>query len=85
MVGGPNNLGVDRSSDGWAWGGPATVFSTRIAPNKMLHYNDAGSEHPQIVQVLMADGSVRIMSENIEITTWRNLGNMGNGIPLSDF
>ena len=84
-VGGQANLGVDRSSDGWAWGGPATVFSTRLAPNKKIRYNDAGSEHGQSVQTLMADGSVRIISEHIEITTWRNLGNMGNRIPVPEF
>ena len=79
-------IGVDRSSDGWAWGGPATLVSTLRAPNnKRLHYDVAGSEHGQIVHVLMADGSVRIISENIEITTWRNLGNMANGIPVSEF
>ena len=88
LFGRPTNIdiGVDRSSDGWAWGGPATLVSTLRAPNnKRLHYDVAGSEHGQIVHVLMADGSVRIISENIEITTWRNLGNMANGIPVSEF
>lgn len=74
-----------RSSDGWAWGGPATLFSTRFGPKKTLHYSEAGSKHSQIVQVSFADGSVRTISENIEISTWRNLGNMSNGIPVTEF
>jgi hypothetical protein len=32
-----------------------------------------------------ADGSVRTISENIEIITWRNLGNMANGLAVSEF
>jgi prepilin-type N-terminal cleavage/methylation domain-containing protein len=85
IVNNANNLNRRRSSDGWAWGGPATVFSTLWGPNKRLHYSEAGSDHGQIIQVTFADGRVRTISENIEITTWRNLGNMSNGIPVSEF
>ncbi|MBT4868335.1 MAG: DUF1559 domain-containing protein [Planctomycetaceae bacterium] len=80
-----DTLNRRKSSDGWAWGGPATIFSTQFGPNKTLHYSEAGSDHGQIVHVTFADGSVRSISENIEITTWRNLGNMSNGIPVSEF
>ena len=80
-----DTLNRRKSSDGWAWGGPATQFSTLFGPNKTLHYSEAGSDHGQIVHVAFADGSVRMISENIEITTWRNLGNMSNGIPVSEF
>jgi prepilin-type N-terminal cleavage/methylation domain-containing protein len=72
-----------NSSDGWYWGGPATLMSNRYAPHTGLHYDEADSSHPQIVQVGMADGSVRVISVNIDLTTWHNLGNRAQGSPVS--
>ncbi|MBW3543656.1 MAG: DUF1559 domain-containing protein, partial [Planctomycetes bacterium] len=72
-----------QSSDGWAWGGPATLFSTRFGPNKGIHYDNAGSEHTGAgVHVLLADGRVRPVSDNINLLTWQSLGNMANGVPV---
>lgn len=71
-----------RSADGWAWGGAATLFSTRIGPNKRVHFDGAGSAHPQVVHFLFADGGVRKISENIDIFQYRNLGNRINGQPV---
>jgi prepilin-type N-terminal cleavage/methylation domain-containing protein len=73
------------SSDGWAWGGPATLFSTRLAPRKGQYYDEADSPHVDLVQVCLADGSVRGISVNIDNRTWRNLGNMGQGSPVNNF
>ena len=72
-----------RSSDGWAWGGPATLMSCRNAPHTGLHYDEADSPHDQIVQAGLADGSVKIISINIDLTTWQNLGNMSQGSPIN--
>lgn len=72
-----------RSSDGWIWGGPATMFSCRNAPHTGIHYDEADSPHDQLVQVLLADGSVKIISVNIDLTTWKNLGNMSQGSPIN--
>lgn len=74
---------IQRSSDGWAWGGPATLFSARYAPHSNLHYDEADSPHEQIVQTLFADGSVRVISVNIDLRTWQNLGNMAQGTPVN--
>ena len=71
-----------RSNDGWIWGGPATLFSCRLAPHSGLYYDEADSPHDQIVQACLADGSVKIISVNIDLRTWRNLGNMGQGSPV---
>lgn len=68
-----------RSADGWAWGGAATLFSTRIGPNKRRHFSGAGSAHTGLIQVLYADGGVRKISQNIDLFQYRNLGNMNNG------
>jgi len=74
---------VQRSSDGWCWGGSATLFSARNAPKTGLYYDEADSAHDQIVQVLLADGSVKIISVNIDLRTWNNLGNMAQGSPIN--
>lgn len=74
--------GPHWSSDGWAWGGPATLFSTRFAPHTGSHYDEADSEHPGLVNVALADGRVRPVHWNIDLRTWNNLGNYAQGSPL---
>jgi prepilin-type N-terminal cleavage/methylation domain-containing protein len=78
------NANVNRllSSDGWCFGGPATMLSTRNAPHTGQHYDEADSEHTGLVQVGMADGSVKNISVNIDQRTWENLGNMAQGSPI---
>lgn len=71
-----------RSQDGWAWGGPATLFSTREAPHSGVHFDEADSEHPETLNILMGDGGVRNVSFNIDLQTWNNLGNMSQGSPV---
>ncbi|MBS0206555.1 MAG: DUF1559 domain-containing protein [Planctomycetes bacterium] len=72
-----------QSYDGWAWGGPATLFSCRIAPHTGLWYDEADSMHDQSLQCTFADGSVRTISFNIDLRTWVNLGNMAQGSPVN--
>ncbi len=77
-------LQLQQSFDGWAWGGAATLLSTRLPPNRNTHWDDAGSEHSGgIVQCCMADASVQVVSQNIDLIVWQNLGNMSNGLPVS--
>jgi prepilin-type N-terminal cleavage/methylation domain-containing protein len=77
---------LQRASDGWAWGGPATLFSCFQGPNKKMNYEYAGSSHPgNIIQVTMADGSARVISQSISVRIWQRLGNMNQGIPTGDF
>ena len=76
---------ITLSSDGWAWGGPATMFSTLIGPNKEISWEYAGGPHDGIVQVGLADGSVQGISQSINIQIWRRLGNMSNGLPVETF
>jgi hypothetical protein len=45
----------------------------------------ARSYHPSGVQTCLADGSVRFVSNNINLLTWQNLGSRGGGETLSDF
>ncbi len=75
-------LNLILSSDGWAFGGPATMLSNRNAPHSGRHYDEADSEHTGMVQVCMADGSVKSIGVNIDLRTWQNLGNMAQGSPI---
>src|SRR5213075_2562556 len=60
------------SSDGWAWGGPATMFSCRFGINKGVHYDNPGSSHPgQLAQFLYCDGSVHTLTPNINLTVFQ--------------
>lgn len=71
-----------RASDGWAWGGPSTMFSTLEGPNKRLSYEFPGGSHDgNILQVAMADGSARPISESIGEQVFRRLGNHSGGLP----
>jgi prepilin-type N-terminal cleavage/methylation domain-containing protein len=77
---------VDRQSDdGWAWGGSATMFSTRHGINKRLHFAGAGSEHDQLAHFLMGDGSVQAISESVNIVTFQNLGSIADGQKLGAY
>lgn len=71
------------SNDGWIWGGPATMMSCRLAPKTGLSFDEADSPHDQIVQCCLADGSVKIISINVDLRTWNNLGNMSQGAPIT--
>lgn len=74
-----------QSDDGWAWGGSATMFSTRHGINKRLHFAGAGSEHEQLAHFLMGDGSVQAISESVNILTFQNLGSVSDGQKLGSF
>jgi prepilin-type N-terminal cleavage/methylation domain-containing protein len=43
------------------------------------------SNHAGGVQVVLGDGSVRFISDNINLQVWRNLGSSKDGLPLGDF
>jgi prepilin-type N-terminal cleavage/methylation domain-containing protein len=73
------------ASDGWAWGGPASMFSSYQAPNKLESFEYAGGPHANGVQIGLADGSARMIGENISLQIWRNMGTASGGIPVSDF
>jgi prepilin-type processing-associated H-X9-DG protein len=45
----------------------------------------ARSRHPQGVNVVHGDGSVRFVSNNVNLQTWRNLGSTLDGEVLGDY
>lgn len=75
-----------QSSDGWAWGGAATLFTSRNGINKKLHFDASGSEHPGgIVFALLADGSVRSLTENLDYVIYTNLATKSFGGPVPKY
>ena len=50
-----------------------------------IRFYSSGSFHEGGCQVLLADGSVRFLSENLDYDTWRNLGARNDGQPISEF
>ena len=73
------------ASDGWAWGGPATLFTTVDGPNKRTNFSLAGGPHDDVIQVGLADGSVRQVTQSIGLNVWQSLGNASGGIPVPNF
>ncbi len=73
------------ASDGWAWGGPSTLFSTLLPPNKKNNYEAAGGPHGDIVQVALADGSASRVNTSIDLRIWNRLGNISEGIDSGEF
>ena len=46
-------------------------------------YVGSRSEHTGGVNIALADGSVRFVSNNIDLTTWRAMGTVAGGEVLS--
>lgn len=74
-----------QSSDGWAWGGAATLFSTRNGLNKGLLYDAPASEHDAGAYFVFADGRVTFLNQNLDIVTFRYLGSLGDAVPLGEY
>ena len=73
------------ASDGWAWGGAATLFSSMAGPNQMLDWEWSGSSHGDICIIGLADGSAHKISKSIGLSVWQALGNMSGGISATNF
>ena len=78
----------------WFFSTYHTPNFNRAAPHAGIYdcnWYDAGgpyparSKHQGGVQVTLADGSTRFISENIHLQTWRNLGDRNDGQVLSEF
>ena len=62
---------------------PPNGRSCMYPPGRIM--TTANSFHPSGVNLGMCDGSVRFVSDNVELATWRGLGSRGGGETLSDF
>jgi prepilin-type N-terminal cleavage/methylation domain-containing protein len=80
----PTNL-LLQSSDGWAWGGMATLFTTRNGLNKNLHYDGPASDHDSGAWFLFVDGRVSFMNENLDLNTFRYLSSISDGLTIGEY
>ena len=62
-----------------SWAPPVTSV-----PGRLGTWGAPGSVHVGGMHVLLMDGAVRFVSENIDNTTRRNLGMMGDGTPIGE-
>ena len=74
-----------QSSDGWAWGGAATLFSARLGLNKNLHYDGPGSDHDSGAWFLFVDGRVSFMNQNLDLNTFRFLASISDGLTIGEY
>jgi prepilin-type N-terminal cleavage/methylation domain-containing protein/prepilin-type processing-associated H-X9-DG protein len=63
---------------------PSCIVETDDRDNRNGVYS-ATSRHTGGVQVLMADGTVKFVSENIDLGTWRALGTRAGGETVGEF
>jgi len=72
------------SRDGWALGGVATLFSTcsdRCEGINSEFFEEPGSEHTGGAHFALADGSVRFLSDSMDIDVFQQLGQMSGDGP----
>jgi hypothetical protein len=74
-----------QSNDGWAWGGAATLFTTRNGLKKGLHYDGPASEHEAGAYFLFADGRVSFINMNLDINTFRLLSSKSDGLTVGEY
>jgi len=80
------NIGVDLA---WQpinmWTYPAAGYEYTYLPGRLAQWATAGSLHPGGCQIVLGDGSVRFISENVHANIRRALWGMSDGQPLGEF
>ncbi|MEX2287439.1 MAG: DUF1559 domain-containing protein [Planctomycetaceae bacterium] len=80
------NLNGQRKINDWACCNYlANPWSIQNPPGVLGIWESVGSMHPVGVNVLLADGAVRFINENIDAITRQRLGYIGDGNPVGEF
>lgn len=95
-----NPTGTPKTGRGrsWFFGDNAIEwgFTTTFPPNALTETggcksyqefgnSDAGSKHEGGAHILLCDGAVRFVSENMHLPTWQNLGDKADGNVLGEY
>ncbi len=73
-------------SDGWGFDTLRYSMCTPVLDSSANSYTDewsAGSNHPGGVQVVMADGSVKVVSYDVDVETWHRMGHRSDVYPIN--
>ncbi len=85
LTGGQNddneNAYMGDNEDICRWGGPSIAPPSQDTPGQVVAYN-YGSAHPSGFGVALCDGSVRVISFYIDLTTHGRLANRHDGQPV---
>lgn len=89
--------GMRGSSWAWSFQGVGSAYTHTMAPNDQPCHSlggsdwegdsgmSANSQHTGGVHVLMADGSVRFINQNIDFITWAAMGTRSGNEPITNF
>ncbi|WP_417393716.1 DUF1559 domain-containing protein [Gimesia chilikensis] len=80
------DLTYSRGINWWpccSWDSPP--FARPTGPGRLGDWSTVGSLHTGGAHVLMGDGAVRFISENIDATTRNNLAYIADGNPIGEF
>jgi prepilin-type N-terminal cleavage/methylation domain-containing protein/prepilin-type processing-associated H-X9-DG protein len=92
-TGAVTNASVPPQNPGYDAEGPPVLVLTntgeaadaRVPNNPLDHVEDSNSNHPQGVNFLLCDGSVRIIQNTINPVTWEALGTRAGGEVVGDY
>lgn len=79
------NLAASRGINNWlccSWRSPP---NQQFQPGRNGEWGEPGSLHPGGIHVLMGDGAVRFLSENIDSVTRTNLARISDGEVIGEF
>ena len=79
------NFAASRGINNWlccSWRSPP---NQQFQPGRNGEWGEPGSLHPGGIQILLGDGAVRFISENIDSVTRRNLASISDGQVIGEF
>lgn len=77
--------GNGKINDWYAPASWASWTSEKGIPGRLISWGSPGSIHTGGMQVLLGDGSVRFLSENLDSITRMRLGYISDGNPIGEF